>query len=292
MNYFLIDGYNLGFRCFYAMPDLSRSDGFPTGALHAFFASLLKLSCMDTPHNTAVFFDKGGSKRHLEIYPEYKANRSSPPDNFRRQLPSMKYLCEIFGMESVEREGIEADDLIAGSALKIKRDGGNATIVSADKDFAQLVSPHIRQLLPPKPRQKEWTELDAIGVKTKFGVDPKQIPDFLALVGDASDNIPGIEGIGPKTAAKWLKDFGDLPSIIRRYDWLKPEKFRAIVRDSRDMLERNLELVRLEPFDDVPLPASNTPNFGELINFLEEMEMKKSLSALRKFAREQFQTEI
>ena len=110
MDSFLIDGYNLGFRCYYAMPDLSRSDGFPTGALHAFFASLLKLASMDTPHATSVFFDKGGSARHLEIFPEYKANRAETPESFRRQVPHMKYLCEIFGFTPVECEGVEADD--------------------------------------------------------------------------------------------------------------------------------------------------------------------------------------
>ena len=90
MDCFLIDGFNLGFRCFYAMPDLSRSDGFPTGALHAFFQSLLKLSALDAPHAGAVFFDKGGSARHREIYPEYKANRAETPENFRRQIPAIK----------------------------------------------------------------------------------------------------------------------------------------------------------------------------------------------------------
>ena len=292
MENFLIDGFNLGFRCFYAMPDLSRSDGFPTGALHAFFASLLKLTSINTPHNTAVFFDRGGSNRHIEIFPEYKANRAETPDRFKRQIPSMKYLCEIFGFEEVEMEGVEADDLLASVAVKLKSSGENATIVSADKDFAQLISPKIRQLLPPTQKNKEWVELDSIGVKAKFGVSPAQIPDFLALVGDSADNIPGIEGVGPKTAAKWLKDFGDLESIIRRYDWLKPEKFRAVVRDSEGNLRSNLKLVTLDTSFDIPIPRAKRPDFDEIINFLEEMEMKKSLTALRKFAKEQYQTDL
>ncbi len=292
MDSFLIDAYNLGFRCFYAMPDLSRSDGFPTGALHAFFASLLKLSSMSVPHTTAVFFDKGGSNRHREIFPEYKANRAETPENFKRQVPHMKYLCEIFGFTLVECEGIEADDLLGSCAMRIKESGSTAAIVSADKDFAQLISPGIRQLLPPKPRMKEWSEMDSIGVKAKFGVSPSQIADFLALVGDSADNIPGIEGVGPKTAAKWLKDFGDLESIIRRYDWLKPEKFRAIVRDNTELLRRNLKLVTIDTSHDVPPPEQKTPDFAEIINFLEEMEMKKSLTALRSFAKDQYQTNI
>jgi len=292
MENFLIDGFNLGFRCFYAMPDLSRSDGFPTGALHAFFTSLLKLTSMDTPHNTSVFFDKGGSSRHLAIYPEYKANRAETPERFKRQIPQMKYLCQIFGFEETECDGVEADDLLGSAAYKLKADGHSVTIVSADKDFAQLISPRIRQLLPPNPRTKEWSVIDSIGVKTKFGVSPAQIPDFLALVGDSADNIPGLDGVGPKTAAKWLKDYGDIDSIIRRYDWLKPAKFRDMVKNNQDLLRRNLQLVTLDVSLDVALPQTKQPDFPEIINFLEEMEMKKSLSALRKFAKEQYQIDL
>ena len=292
MKYYLIDGFNLAFRCFYAMPDLTRSDGFPTGALHAFFASLLRLSSMDTPHSTAVFFDKGGSKRHLEIYPEYKANRATAPDNFKRQIPSMKYLCELFGFEPVEIEGVEADDLLGSAAVRLKAEGNNVTIVSADKDFAQLVSPSIRQLLPPKPRVKEWTELDSVGVKTKFGVSPSQIPDYLALVGDSADNIMGIDGVGPKTAAKWLKDFGDIETLIHRADWIKPEKFRKIVADNADILRRNLQLVTIDTSHEITLQKNKIPDFAEIIKFLEEMEMKKSIFSLQKFAQEQYQVSI
>lgn len=289
---FLIDGFNLGFRCFYAMPDLSRADGFPTGALHAFFASLLKLSMMDAPHDTCVFFDKGGSARHREIYPEYKANRAQTPDNLRRQIPAMKDLCSLFGFDPCEMDGIEADDLIASATARLREIGRKVTIVSADKDFAQLICPNVRQLLPPSGKSKDWTELDLIGVKTKFGVAPAQIPDFLALVGDSADNIPGISGVGPKTAAKWIKDFGDVDTIIRRCDWLKPEKFRAAVRENADLLRRNLQLVTADASLEMDIPKPGRPNFPEIVKFLEEMEMKKSVIALRKFARELFGEEL
>jgi len=292
MDSFLIDGYNLGFRCFYAMPELSRSDGFPTGALHAFFASLLKLGSMNAPHATAVFFDLGGSNVRRELFPQYKANRIETPEQFKRQIPNMKYLCGIFGFPVVECEGVEADDLLGSCALRVKESGGTATMVSADKDFAQLISPRIRQLLPPKPRIKEWTEMDSIGVKSKFGVTPSQMADLLALVGDTADNIPGLGGVGPKTAAKWLKDFGDLESIIKRYDWLKPEKFREVVRDSAELLRRNLKLVTLDTSHAVEAPKNEKPDFPEILNFLEEMEMKKSAISLRNFARDQYQIDI
>lgn len=291
-NTLLIDGYNLGFRCFYAMPDLTRSDGFPTGALHAFFNSLMKLAAECAPHATAVFFDKGGSQRHLAIHPQYKANRAEAPEKFKAQIPSMKYLCEIFGFNPTEEEGIEADDLLASAAAKIKAEGNMAIIASADKDFAQLVCANIHQMLPPSGKVKEWTIIDSVGVKSKFGVAPAQIPDFLSLIGDAADNIEGISGVGSKTAAKWLKDFGDLESIIKRSDWLKPEKFRAAVKENEGLLRRNMRLITLDTSRDVPLPQMLAPNFGEIIAFLEEMEMKKSLTSLRKFAKEQYQIDL
>lgn len=204
----------------------------------------------------------------------------------------MKYLCELFGFEPTECEGVEADDLLASAAVRLKASGASVSIVSADKDFAQLVSPNIRQLLPPKPRTKEWTELDSIGVKAKFGVPPSQIPAYLALIGDTADNIGGIDGVGPKTAAKWLKDFGDIETLVRRADWIKPERFRKIVADSAALLERNLKLITLDTSFDVSITPSKTPDFAEIINFLEEMEMKKSLFALRNFAKDQYQISI
>ena len=270
------------------MPDLTRSDGFPTGALHAFFNSLIKLSGEHTPHATAVFFDKGGSARHLKIHPNYKANRREAPEKFKNQIPSMKYLCEIFGFNPTEKEGIEADDILASTAIKIKNNGDTAIIASADKDFAQLVGPNIRQILPPTPKNKEWTIIDSIGVKTKYGVTPAQIPDYLALIGDSVDNIDGIVGVGPKTAAKWLKDFGDIETIIKRYDWLKPDKFRPLIKEGENLLRRNLELIRLDTSLEVEVPKMITPQFDDIIAFLEEMEMKKSLTGLRRFAKEQY----
>ena len=134
--------------------------------------------------------------------------------------------------------------------------------------------------------------LDSIAVKTKFGVAPAQIPDYLSLIGDTADNINGLNGVGPKTAAKWLKDFGDIETIIKRFDWIKPEKFRTLIKENQDLLRRNLELITLDTSFDVQAPQMITPKFEEIIDFLEEMEMKKSLTALRNFAREQYQIDL
>lgn len=292
MDFFLIDGYNMCFRAYYAMPELTRADGFPTGALHAFFSGILKLASMDVPHSTAVFFDKGGSARHREIYAEYKANRTEMPEPLRKQMPEIMKLCELMGFCVIVRDGVEADDLLAAAAEHLANKESKITIVSADKDFAQLMRPGIRQLLPPSPQNQAagWRELDMLGVKTKFGVPPSQIPDFLALVGDTADNIPGIDGVGPKTAAKWLKEYDDVESIIRRADWLKPEKFRGKVAESAEILRRNLKLVTLDksaPFGEISCGA---PNFDAVLAFLESMEMKRAIGAFKKFAKDQYQT--
>jgi DNA polymerase-1 len=274
------------------MPELTREDGFPTGAIHAFFAGILKLTSMDVPHSTAIFFDKGGSNRHREIFAEYKANRSEMPEPLRKQIPEIMELCRLMGFCVIVREGVEADDLLAAAAEKLAVKDALITVVSADKDFAQLVRPGIRQLLPPAPQKQAlgWRELDMVGVKTKFGVSPAEIPYYLALVGDTADNIPGIPGVGPKTAAKWIKEYGDIESIIRRSDWLKPDKFRATVAGNAGILRRNLELVTLDKSADFGEIECSAPDFDAVIEFLEKMEMKRSVGAFKKFAKEQYQT--
>lgn len=292
MNYYLIDGYNMAFRSFYAMPALTRADGLPTGALHAFFAGLIKLCSRDTPHKTAVFFDKGGSKRHRETYADYKANRAEMPEDLRAQMPAILELCALMGFCVKSIEGIEADDLLASAAEKLASPENQIFLVSSDKDFAQLVRPGVKQLLPPQKASLDWRELDGVGVRLKFGVSPNQIPDFLALVGDSADNIPGLEGVGPKTAAKWLKDFGNLESIMRRPTWIKPEKFQKIVAESGELLRRNLDLVTLDRNVELGELKFADPDFAGLEKFLQSMEMKRSLLTLKNFALKQYQINL
>lgn len=287
----MIDGYNLCFRAFYAMPELSRSDGFPTGAIHAFFAGVLKLSSTDVPHASAVFFDKGGSKFRREIFPEYKANRAQMPDALRMQIPEIQKLCSLMGFSVVQREGVEADDLLASAAVKLC-ENGRITVVSSDKDFAQIIRPNIRQLLPPQKSSMPWRELDTVGVRVKFGVPASGIPDFLALVGDSADNIPGLEGVGPKTAAKWIKDFGSLENIVKRASWIKPERFQKIVAENAEKLFRNLTLVRFDLSHSAEGISPARPDFAGVLDFLETMQMKRSVSAFKKFAFEQYQIKL
>lgn len=292
MNYYLIDGYNMAFRSFYAMPELTRSDGFPTGALHAFFAGIIKLCSRDTPHKTAIFFDKGGSQRHRETYADYKANRAEMPEALRAQMPAIFELCKLMGFFVKSIEGVEADDILASAAEKLASAENQIFLISSDKDFAQLIRPGVKQLLPPLKSNLDWRELDTVGVHLKFGVSAKQIPDFLALVGDSADNIPGIQGVGPKTAAKWLKDFGNIENLLKRASWIKPEKFREVVTNSENLLRRNLDLVTLDRNVDLGELEFSDPDFAELQKFLQSMEMKRALLTLKNFALNQYQINL
>ena len=198
-KWMLVDGFNLAFRAFYGMPELTRTDGFPTGALHGWVKSLWRLSDDEKPVATLVFFDLGGSQDRLAIHPEYKAQRQETPEALVQQIPFIKSLTRAMGLVGVEIDGVESDDLLASQALALAREGHDVVVVSADKDFAQIVNERIKILLPPPTANPKlgWRLLDSDGVQMKFGVGPHQIADYLALVGDSADNIPGLAGVGP-----------------------------------------------------------------------------------------------
>ncbi|HEY3758006.1 MAG TPA: 5'-3' exonuclease H3TH domain-containing protein [Opitutaceae bacterium] len=276
MKYLLVDGFNLAYRCFFAIPSLTRPDGFPTNALHGWVRSLWMLCDQERPDATTVFFDLGGSDRHLALHADYKAQREEMPGDLEKQIPHLKTLTALLGFKVVEKRGVESDDLLASEAVSLARDGHEALIVSSDKDFFQLVNERIAIMLPPPSANPKagWRKLDAAGVKEKFGVPPSQIAEYLALVGDTSDNIPGVAGVGPKTAAKWLAEHGTLESIIAKAGELAPERFRAAVAESADRLRTNLKLTTLTL--DLPvIPMEKLlPDRSGLQRFLEEMGMK------------------
>ena len=282
-KWLLVDGFNLAYRCFYAVPELTRSDGFPTGALHGWVKSLWRLADQEKPVATLVFFDLGGSQDRLALHAEYKAQRAEMPEPLRQQIAPIKAFTRAMGLVGIEREGIESDDLLASQAVALAREGHEVLIVSADKDFAQVVDEHIKLLLPPPTANPKlgWRVLDAAGVTEKFGVPPAQIADYLALVGDTADNIPGLMGVGPKTAAKWLAEFGGLEGVIAHAEALKPERFQAAVRTDADRLRMNLKLTTLN----LGLPTvAATPTqvqAGDLYRLLGEMEMRSALAEAR-----------
>ncbi|MGD1031572.1 MAG: 5'-3' exonuclease H3TH domain-containing protein [Opitutaceae bacterium] len=283
MKALLIDGFNLAYRCFFAIPELTRSDGFPTNALHGWVKSIWKLADQEKPDATGVFFDLGGSQDRLALHPEYKATRKEMPDALVLQLPHVKALTKAMGLKSVEQRGVESDDLLASEAVSLARDGNEVLIVSSDKDFAQIVGERIQIMLPPPTANPKlgWRRLDAAGVMEKYGVPPAQIPDYLSLIGDTSDNIPGVGGVGPKTAAKWLAAYGNIGEVIARAAELEPERFRLLVAAAADRLRLNLRLTTLNLAIPVVPLEKPAPQFAELARILEEMEMRSTLAEAR-----------
>jgi DNA polymerase-1 len=283
-KWLLVDGYNLAYRCFHAIPELTRADGFPTNALHGWVKSLWMLADETKADACVVFFDLGGPQDRLALHPEYKAQREEMPESLARQLPYVRSLTKAMGFVGVEQEGVESDDLLAAQAVSLAREGHEVLIVSSDKDFAQIVNERIKLMLPPPTANPKigWRMRDAAGVQEKFGVPPSQIADYLAIVGDTSDNIPGLAGVGPKTAARWLSEFGTLENVIANCTRLKPERFQAAICAEADKLRRNVKLTTLN----LSLPTISVPPVrphpDELFALLEELGMKSSLVEARR----------
>ncbi len=207
----LVDGSSYLYRAFHAIPMLSTKSGEPTNAVLGVVNMLYKLLDDLKPTRMAVVFDAPGKTFRSELYAEYKANRPPMPDELRSQVTPLLEAIEAMGIPLLRIEGVEADDVI-GTLARAAAGAGSATVISTgDKDLAQLVDGHVTLV-----NTMDNTTLDRRGVEQKFGVTPEQITDYLALVGDPIDNIPGIAGVGPKTAAKWLQQFRDLETLKAR----------------------------------------------------------------------------
>ena len=283
-KWLLVDGYNLAYRAFHAIPELTRAEGFPTNALHGWVKTLWRLWDQERPDACVVFFDLGGAQERLALLPEYKAQRAEMPAALRQQIEPLKALTRAMGFIGYERDGIESDDLLAAQAVAVAAEGHEALIVSSDKDFAQIVNERIKILNPPPPGNPKagWRTMDIAGVKEKFGVPPAQIADLLALVGDTADNIPGLDGVGPKTASKWLEAYGTVEGVIAHAAELKPERFREQVAARTEDLRRNQKLTKLNTGLPRPVAAPGLANAGEVIRLLEEYEMRTAAEEARR----------
>ncbi len=284
-KWLLIDGFNLAYRCFHALPELTRADGFPTGALHGWVKSLWKLIDQEKPEATLVFFDLGESDDRVALLADYKAQRKPMPDPLQQQIEPIKSLTRAMGLAGIEVQGVESDDLLASEAVSLARQGHEVLIVSSDKDFAQIVDEKIKIMLPPPSANPKlgWRLLDAAGVQEKFGVPPVQIAHYLALVGDTSDNIPGLDGVGPKTAAKWLAECGgSVDCVLEKAAELKPERFREVVAANADRLRLNLRLTTLNLALPAVKPEWRTPQPEELFRLLDGFEMRSTATDARK----------
>lgn len=231
VKYVIVDGNNLAFRCFYGVKQLSNQQQLPVNAIYGFVNSILSLGQTVNYQQLIVCFDCSRSERRLQLLGEYKANRSATPEEFKVQLPYIKQIIPLLGGICFEKKGVEADDLIGALCATSSENKQTAVIVSADKDLMQCVNSFVSQLVPSN---QGWTLLDPMGVFNKMQVHPEQIVDFLALMGDNADNYPGIQGVGPKTAAKWLAVYGTLNNLLEKVDTLTPERFRHVLCNSKD----------------------------------------------------------
>src|SRR5580698_1640034 len=205
----LVDGSSYLYRAFHALPPLTNSKGVPTGAVYGVLNMLSKFVREYTPPHIGVVFDAPGKTFRDEIFAEYKAHRPPMPDDLRSQTEPLLAAVEALGLPVLRIDGVEADDVIGTLACRAAAAGQSVLISTGDKDMAQLVNDHITLI-----NTMSGTVLDRAGVKNKFDVYPEQIIDYLALVGDSSDNIPGIEKVGPKTAAKWLNAHGTIDGLL------------------------------------------------------------------------------
>ena len=285
-HYYLIDGSGYIFRAYYALPPLSRkSDGLPTGAVSGFCSMLFKLledsksnQNLQKPSHFAVIFDSARKTFRNEIYKDYKANRSEPPDDLAPQFDYIRKSVLAFNLPSVELINYEADDLIATYVDKILEKGSKVTIVSSDKDLMQLYKKDVRIFDPMK--NKFISEED---IEKKFGVDANKVIDVQALAGDSSDNVPGVPGIGVKTAAELINKYGNLEKLLKFANEIKQNKRRETLIENKDKAIISKKLVTLK--NDAPV-KQNLEDFKlkeidkeKLYKFLREMEFNRLLSS-------------
>jgi DNA polymerase-1 len=278
---FLIDGSNYIYRAFYAIRELSNSKGFPTNAIYGFTNMLMKL-CRDwEPDYIAVVFDSKGPTFRHEAYGDYKANRKAMPDEMIPQIPKIKEIVRGFSMPVLEETGMEADDII-GTLVK-KYSGADVTtvIISGDKDLMQLVSEDV--LMMDTMKDKTY---DIEGVKERFGVGPEKVVEILGLAGDSSDNVPGVPGVGEKTALKLVREFNGLEGILENLDKVKGAKLKENLTTYADQarLSRELVTIRTDAQVDVALDkmkrsSPDTPALKELFKEFEFMSFLRALDS-------------
>ncbi len=282
---YLIDGSGYIFRAFHALPPLTRpSDGLPVGAVHGFCAMLWKLlresKASEAPTHVAVIFDAGRETFRNKIYDKYKAQRPPPPEELIPQFPLIRDAVKAFNVASIEQDGYEADDLIATYARDVVRAGGDVTIVSSDKDLMQLVRPGVVMFDGMKSKRIARDE-----VIEKFGVPPEKVIDVQSLAGDSVDNVPGVPGIGIKTAAELIMEYGDLDTLLASAEKIKQPKRREKLIEFAEQARISRELVTLKA--DVPVNVEiekagvQEPDAKTLLTFLRLMEFN---SLTKRFA--------
>lgn len=271
MNLYLIDGNSYVYRAFYAIKGLTNSKGFPTNAIYGFTNMLMKIIREKKPDGIAVFFDSPVPTERHRLFEGYKAHRPETPGELVQQLPAIRKIISAFQIKMVEVPGYEADDLLCTLAEKAAKKGADVFLVTSDKDMLQVVGERIKIYDPMKDKI-----LDEEYVREKFGVGPERVPEFMALTGDAVDNIPGIKGIGEKTAKELLAGVKDLEELLDHPEAIKKERLRNLVAENTDLVRMSKKLATIDtavPIDmDVDEIGMSEPSWSELLSLFREFE--------------------
>jgi len=238
----IVDGHAFAYRAFFAIRSLSSPDGAPTNAIYGFIRMLVKMQAKIKPSHLVVVWDGGLAPARMSLHPEYKAQRPEMPSSLEQQLDQIVAYLHAAHIFSLLQDSCEADDLIAALTRQAVTAGWEVVIATSDKDFMQLVSPEVRLL---NPQAKSDTLMGPDEVRAKTGVEPTQIADWLSLIGDAVDNIPGVPGVGPKTATDLLRQFGSIDALFQRLAEVGSDRLRASLQASEKLVHRNQQLVRL-----------------------------------------------
>src|SRR5438094_2967053 len=275
----LVDGSHTIFRAYHALPHLSTRQGVPTNAVYGFTTMLLRAIREGNPTHLAVAFDEEAKAKRTELYAEYKATRGAPPEDLTPQFPLVRRVLEALRVPAIGFPGYEADDVIATLARRARAQGWEVVIVSGDKDLMQLV---VNGSRCDDSRYEKW--YGPAEVEEEWGVPPTSLPDLLALTGDKIDNIPGVPGVGEKTAAGLLKDYGSLENVLANAAKVKKPKLRENLLASLDNVRRGRKLIAL--YDDLPLPVQledlerksiDEPRARKLFTELEFVRLVKDL---------------
>ncbi len=275
----IIDGTAFAYRAFYAIANLSTHDGRPTNAVYGFIRMCQQLRDIWRPDRMLAVFDGGLPRARVERLPTYKAQRDPMPDALRGQFAGIEEYLGLAGIRHLRIEGEEADDVMASYARLAVTRGADALLATSDKDLFQLVDDRV-SIVPPT---KMEARMGPAEVRAKTGVEPAQIVAWQALIGDTVDNIPGIPGIGPKTAADLLNRFGSLDEIWKRLEEIPSDRIRRLLRENRELVERNTALMKLRT--DLPCPIglddliAAVPDPARLAPFFERMEFHSLLKA-------------
>ena len=276
---YLVDGSAFIFRAYHALPPMNRADGTPVNAVLGFVNMFVKLLSDMHVKNMAVIFDAARENFRYEIFPEYKANRGETPEDLIPQFPIIREATEAFDLPCLELEGFEADDLIATYSKRAVEAGWKVVIVSSDKDLMQLVNDDVVMFDPMKGKT-----MDIAAVHEKFGVSPDKVVDVQSLAGDSVDNVPGVPGIGVKTAAQLINEYGDLETLLERAEEIKQPKRRESLINHAEDARISKKLVSLDCNVDVPVAVedlrAHDPNSPKLMAFLQQQGFKSVISRL------------